>query len=275
MAYPAWYRYFNTGMQPLRTVDAQRLDSLTAALVKPPASELIVHEKFSFDPNSLGAEGLARLGFESRTINQIINYRNKGGQFRIKEDLFKIYAIDSSLVINLLEYINLPEKYPHKSVSRQPSKEKDQPTEPLFSKSKALTKFDLNLADTAMLQTVKGIGTVLSRRIVSFRDKLGGFANTGQLYEVYNLDSLVIAQLLDVAYLTDSSRVRTLPVNSAKEEELAAHPYISRKQARLIVAYRNQHGEYQAPADLLKVYLLDETDLQRLQPYLHFGQLNK
>ena len=46
---------------------------------------------------------------------------------------------------------------------------------------------ELNVADTAMLKSIYGIGEKLSVRIVKYRKKLGGFYSVEQLKEVYGL----------------------------------------------------------------------------------------
>jgi len=122
-----------------------------------------------------------------------------------------------------------------------------------------------------MLQTVSGIGSVLSARIISFRDKLGGFVRPEQLYEVYNLDSIVVNNLLAIAYIDPTFKPINLQINMATEEELRGHPYLNRNQARLIVAYRNQHGDFLGRQDLAKVYGMDEITLRRIMPYISWG----
>jgi competence protein ComEA len=270
MVYPTVHRLFSTGMQPLTEQDTQALDSLITLLSvdEDPSRDF---EKFAFNPNTASAETLAKLGFDSRSAKQIINYRRSGGAFQVKKDLLKIYSIDTTLVQSLYAFIQLPAV--KKTTLRSGPKSSPKATswsQPPEVKPKVFEKFDLNLADTAMLQTISGIGSVLSVRIISFRDKLGGFAKPEQLYDVYNLDSTAVEKLLQVAYLTDSTMVKRLAINFLLEEELAKHPYISSKQARLIVAYRNQHGKFTTKQDLLKVYLVDESDVTRLQPYLLF-----
>ena len=240
---------------------------------KPEPATAITIEQFVFDPNTASEESLGRLGFDERTAKQIINYRNKGGVFRIKNDLFKIYSIDSALVQSLMVFIDLPvtvkkKTYPVKRPGKESSVKDNRPV--VTSKPQPVEKFDLNLADTAMLQTVNGIGSVLSKRIITFRDKLGGFVYDTQVYEVYNLDSVVAEKLLEVSFLNEQSRVQKININAVSQETLESHPYISRKQARLIVAYRNQHGKFNTGDDLLKVYLVNEPDVHRLLPYLQF-----
>ena len=260
-------------MTPLSDSDAQKLDSLVALLSAPKPNAEVPKEVFHFNPNKVSEAELSRLGFSERVVRQLVNYRSKGGIFRIKDDLYKIYAIDSGLVNSLYAYIDLPISL--KSKRSTPKKVEEPKKEAGMLRmarkpSPKPEKFDLNRADTAMLQTVYGIGSVLSKRLVSFRNKLGGFVSEKQLYEVYNLDSVVIDSLLAVSFLAQSDNNRKILINSFTDKELAAHPYISWQQARLIVAYRNQHGDFREEADLLQVYLLEDNDINRLAPYLQF-----
>lgn len=272
MAYPTLHRYFSSGAEPVSNADARILDSLVAVLEQADSIEEIEPQQFQFNPNTASETELLSLGFSERTTKQIINYRAKGGKFRLKKDLYRIYSIDSALVTSLYKFINLPEEIvsvaeveanreieeKHNSISLRPSVEE------------SIERFDLNLADTAMLQTINGIGSVLSARIVSFRDKLGGFISTDQLNEVYNLDSSVVESLLDVAYIDSLTSIRFLEINIIDEENLANHPYLNYKQSRLIIAYRNQHGVFTSEEELLQVYLVNQADIERLRPYLKF-----
>ena len=54
---------------------------------------------------------------------------------------------------------------------------------------RSITVHDLNTATATELQDVKGIGPVLSNRIVKFRNRLGGFSGNEQLIEVLELPS--------------------------------------------------------------------------------------
>ena len=54
---------------------------------------------------------------------------------------------------------------------------------------------DLNMADSSDLIKLKGIGPVLARRILNFREALGGFYKVGQLQDVYQLPDSVFQSL--------------------------------------------------------------------------------
>ena len=259
--------------------DELMLDSLVVLLEKQQRNSKVAVKKpvnpHPFDPNHEPYAALQMLGFSDRIAQRIVNYREKGGVFKIRNDLYKIYDIDTSLVDELYNYIDLPDNLPDAEVTKKPKKERH--TKPEYKVKETpveLPVFDINVADTATLQTIKGIGSVLSRRIVDFRDKLGGFRKEGQLYEVYNLDSAVVVELLAKMYIEPDFVPRKLLINSVGEDELAGHPYITWQQARLIIAYRNQHGDYNSTEDLLKVYAIGEDDISRIDSYLDWAASN-
>ena len=262
-----------------RPEDQRLLDSLMVLLAADSVTGQVAAANkdtvFIFNPNVVSYQDLVRLGFAEKVAGRIINYRKKGGVFTVKADLYKIYAVDSALIKMLYPYIDLPARVAKPASFTRKNKPAGQKGTPdTVRTAKKLPQFDLNQADTAMLQTINGIGSVLSQRIVEFRTKLGGFISKNQLYEVYNLDSLVVARLLDRAYIEPEFKPQLLAINRATIAELAAHPYLSWQQARLIVAYRNQHGSFTAAADLLEVYAVDKEDVKRIAPYIDWSPTN-
>ncbi len=67
-----------------------------------------VYELFEFDPNTVSREDLKRLGLSAKAINIMMNYRKKGGTFRKREDLSKIYGITEDDFERLFPYIKIP-----------------------------------------------------------------------------------------------------------------------------------------------------------------------
>ena len=259
--------------------DEKLLDSLVVLLEKEQNSRQvnanIAIRAHNFNPNDASQPELQTLGFSEKIAQRIINYRDKGGVFRIKGDLYKIYDIDSSLVDELYDFIELPKKVVRIETKNKPDLEIiNQPEFVNKVTPVELPDFDINTADTATLKTIKGIGSVLSKRIIDFRENLGGFIDSNQLYEVYNLDSVVVLRLISNMYIDANFIPGKLPINQASEEELAGHPYLSWQQARLIIAYRNQHGDFNSSQELLKVYAIDEKDLNRIVSYLDWTPSN-
>ena len=214
---------------------------------------------FVFNPNKASLEDLTNLGFSKNLSNRIIKYRAKGGKFKIKHDLDKIYGMDSSLYLRLVPFIDLPEKITSSASKTAIVR---------LAKKIPLERFDLNLADTSQLIKIDGIGPKLSLRITAYRNRLGGFVSLDQLREVYGLDSAVIHHLINQAFIQEDFRPRQLNINTADEKKLSSLPYLKFALAKSIAVYRFQHGEFSSVEGLKKIALMDETTFQKIKPYI-------
>ena len=238
------------------------LDSLEGILVRADsavgAGEGPVAQAFQFDPNTATEMELVSLGFPDWLSARIVRYRDKGGRFKRKSDLLKIYGMDSASYLRLYPFIDLPEA---KVVSPQAQ-------DKLLTVHSADTAFDLNEADTASLKKIRGIGSVLAQRIVRYRQSLGGFVRKEQLYEVYRLDSPAAEALSRASFIREDFIPRPIGVNSLDEYELSRHPYIGNRLAEAIVAFRFQHGPFGSIEDIQGIQLVDDSLFVRITPYL-------
>ena len=133
-------------------------------------------------------------------------------------------------------------------------------------RKKAFT-VDLNRGDTLDFQELRGIGPAYARRIVAYRERLGGFVDKAQLLEVWGVDSALYDRIAPSLELS-TAPVRRLNINSLSVQELKQHPYLDYYQAKEIVRHRERYGAFQSPADLRKVNLLDAETCARLIPYV-------
>jgi competence ComEA-like helix-hairpin-helix protein len=241
--------------------ETHKLDSLVQlmAMTQTEASSSLAPVLFPFDPNKATQSELTSLGFSKTLASRIENYRNKGGEFRIKKDLLRLYGMDSSLYAQLYPYMLLPESL----VKR----------EKFVTEKKNVAKIekiktDLNQADTAALKEVYGIGEKLSLRIINYRNSLGGFIQTSQLKEVYGLDSMVVNRILKNFFIPDVVEPTKININTASEEVLAKHPYIKYKNAKAIVAFRYQHKAFNELDELLNIKVIDQNTFDKIKPYL-------
>lgn len=279
---------------PAEVVDEKALDSLAAELnrqvpekktysnnekLEQPKSKVAIRLR-NFDPNTTSIQDFERLGIPTFIAKRIDNYRNKGGKFKKKEDLLRIYDFPSDVYQQLEPYIFLPETKDNaitNSVATERStKYENKEVTPTDFKSenktyvkKAIIPFDINTADTSQLIQLKGIGSTLSLRIIKFRDGLGGFHATSQFSDVFGLDSVAVSELNKYARI--GSPANKIKINEATVEELTKQTYLKNKKlATVIVNYRTQHGPYQNIDDLKKIRILDEATIQKLAPYLEF-----
>ena len=128
---------------------------------------------------------------------------------------------------------------------------------------------ELNTADSSALTRIHGIGPSFARRIIAYRQKLGGFLSKEQLKEVYGLDSEKYAEINNQIRL-DASRVKKFDINTVDFEALRHFPYLSYKQANAVIQYRVQHGNYQSLNDMRDIALLNDEILSKIAPYITF-----
>ncbi len=128
---------------------------------------------------------------------------------------------------------------------------------------------DINTADSAAWVALNGIGPGFAKRIMTYREKLGGFYQVDQLKEVYGLDSLWVKE--NKALLKVGGGVyRFLAVNQVEWKDFK-HPYLPYGQSKVVLAYRKQHGVLKDFEALEKIHLLDLVAWKRLKPYLSFA----
>ncbi len=220
---------------------------------------------FYFDPNRLDREGWQQLGLPERTITTIENYRSRGGKFFRPEDFKKIFGLKPEEYDRLYPYIRIESKEPEAAspALRAARTNKEKQVDPV----PGAAAIDINAADTGAFRKLRGIGPVLSRRIVAYRQKLGGFYTVDQLAEVYGLPDSTFERIRP--YLEcRATTVERININMAPEAVLKDHPYIKYRLAAAVIAYREQHGAFRAPEDIKKLHLVTEEIFEKIAPYL-------
>jgi competence protein ComEA len=212
-------------------------------------------ELFSFNPNNLPEADWKRMGFSEKQIHSIKNYEGKGGKFRTKEDVAKMYAISKEEFRLIEPYIVIPEKPDEKKLV--PEKYK-----------KEILMVDIGTADSVELEKLPMVGSYLAKKIFTYREKLGGFYSISQVKEVRGMRDSSMMAILPHIMLKDSLNLRKINLNTADYNELNEHPYIDNVIANIIVSYRTQHGPFKSTEDLRKVALVDEELYRKIAPYL-------
>lgn len=221
------------------------------------------YELFSFDPNTLSADGWRKLGIRDKTIRTIQNYISKGGRFRKPEDVKKIYGLTPGEYERIAPFISIKE---NSLTGRTSSNQTDEKTT-VRTITPRYSIIDINTADTTAFISLPGIGSKLSARIVTFREKLGGFYSIDQLAETYGLPDSTFQKIRQYLKL-ENTTIKKINVNTATVDELKAHPYIKYYLANPIVAFRNEHGLFSKLDDLKKIMVVTEEIFNKIAPYL-------
>lgn len=218
----------------------------------------IKYSLFQFDPNQVSKADLIKLGISDRVASSIINYRLKGGRFKVADDLRKIYGLSPALANQLIPFVvieatlNTPSFSAHRhTLSFKP------------------VKLDINSADSISFAGLPGIGSRLSSRIVRYRERLGGFYELNQLREVYGINDSILKQIDQMIHLDDFS-VNRMNINEVDYEKLSRHPYLGYSKARLLISFRKANGKIKNRDDLMKAALFDSISVAKILPYCVF-----
>ena len=222
-----------------------------------------------FDPNTVDSMTLLHLGFKPWQAKNMLKYRAKGGRYRQKEDMKKLYGMTDSMYIALEPYICIQQDSIAVDSAQVDTIHLD--SLPKWRSIKKDTILNLRTADTTELKLIRGIGSYRAKMIVRYREQLGGYARVEQILEARGMDKVVADSILPHFYI-DSVVLNKMPVNKIRPEVLHRHPYLSFEQAKAIYEYRRRHIRIKSAEELKKIKGLSPSDIEKISIYLDFSQ---
>lgn len=191
-------------------------------------------ESFRFDPNTVSTDDLCRLGFTRKQAESIDNYRKKGGRFHRSSDFSKSFVVSDSIFRRLEPFIDIP-------------------------------LLDLNVADSAALDALPGIGGWFAMKIIEHRKALGGYSYKEQLMDIYRFDREKYDGLSDLVTI-GKDNVTPYPLWKLSADSLRLHPYISDYEtAKAVVLFReNNDKEQWTIENLAEAGVLSEVNAEKM-----------
>lgn len=214
-------------------------------------------EYSDFDPNKIGVIEWMKMGLSPKQAASIEKLKAKGFKFYKPEDLEKIFVLSDEKKKEMLPYVKIDgsafvSKFPEKKYEKKEAEK---------------YVLDINTADSSLFERQRGIGPSLARRIVNYRERLGGFISVSQVAEVWGLPDSTF-QLLKDRMVVNEVSVSKLNINAADFETLRKHPYFNYTFAKVIVNYRSQHGNFKSVNDLENIPVITDSIFQKMKPYV-------
>ncbi len=229
--------------------------------------------EFFVDVNGADSSEFTRLrGIGPVLASRIVRFREKAGGFDSIQQVAATYGLSGETFDYIVPYLRLDsallvayrQQLPHES-----------PATPA-------RKLDLNEASASELERLPGIGPVLSKRIVKYRNSLGGFQSVDDLSEVYGLPPETLIKIRPLLTLQSAvaeqdegpDLIFPIDLNTSDEQALARIPGLGEREAQRIVKFRELLGFYYQTDQLSQVYGLDSEQVTKLSPYLKIGDLS-
>jgi DNA uptake protein ComE-like DNA-binding protein len=155
-------------------------------------------------------------------------------------------------------YLNYPLKYKQRSYDSLNS-------HPVPARE--ILIIELNSADTFDLQRLNGIGPAFARRIVRYRERLGGFTDKSQVREVFGMDTARY-DLISGHLTVNPDSVHRINLNTVTFKELLSHPYFPFEITKAIMMYRKDHKQFRDISELRNIPLIDDSVFMKINAYL-------
>ncbi|MFK8283851.1 helix-hairpin-helix domain-containing protein [Capnocytophaga canis] len=234
----------------------KQVDSLRTVALRPKKDTI-----YPFNPNYITDYKGYILGMSTEEIDRLLAFRKQGKFVNSTQEFQNITKISDSLLKKIAPAFKFPEW-----VNNKKSNDYQKVKTSLTSSHKE--KQDINTATKEQLMEVKGVGNVLSDRILKYKERLQGFVEMDQLAEVYGLETDVVERL------KIQFEVKTLPnivkkdINLITLRELAKIPYLKYEEAKKIIGLRSELGNFKKFDDFLEINEFDTLKIRKLQFYL-------
>ena len=240
------------------TIAQQKIDSLKLAKAK--AAKESTYRVYPFNPNFLKEGKAYRLGLSAEEHDKLLDYRDQDQWINSAEDFQEVTGISDELLKEISPYFKFPDW-----VIEQQNEKPNPNVRPQLSFEQ---KKDLNTVTAEDLQQINGIGEVLSKRIITYRNKIGKFRSDIQLKDVYGLKYEVIENITAQITVKTNLDQPKININQASLIELAEIPYFDYELAREIFQFIKVNEGLSDFEELSKLQQFPTHKIDRIKLYL-------
>jgi DNA uptake protein ComE-like DNA-binding protein len=219
----------------------------------------------NFDPNTVTEKELLEMGFSPRVSSNIIKFRRAGGNFREAADMKKIYGMSVEEYNRIYAFIVIPADT--SAYIKYENYELDIKDEYFIDEEIETFTIEVNSAREDEIMKIRGIGEVLSARIVKYREVLGGYSRIDQLAEVYGINDSLL-RYIENYIVVDTGLIRKLSINNSDYGQLLRHPYIDKTTVDGIMELRLFLEEQIILPDLKRYGIMHDSIYEKVKNYL-------
>jgi len=240
------------------SVIQHKIDSL-----KKVKNDSLTQPIYQFNPNFLTDFRAYQMGMSEQEIDRLLDFRKKGKYANSAIEFQQVTGISDSLLSMMSPLFKFPE-WTQKNKHDQSSKK---------ALNQAQTSSpekiqDLNSVSADDLSRINGVSDKLAKRIIAYRNKLQGFYEDDQLFEVYYLDKEVGDQILKSFQVIEKPLIQKVDINAASFKEILKIPYIDYKLTQRICNYRDENIHFNDLEELKKIDSFPIEKFDRIALYL-------
>ncbi|HPF11855.1 MAG TPA: helix-hairpin-helix domain-containing protein [Flavobacteriaceae bacterium] len=217
------------------------------------------YKVYPFNPNFITDFKAYTLGMSPMQFDKLKAYRDQGKWINSVADFKKVTGVDEVWLDSISPLFKFPDWVSHPKPK----------SKTFFKKEKSFNeKTDLNLATVEDLEEVYGIGPAFSKRILEFREKLGGFSDEVQLYFVYGLKPETVENVLKDFTVKTPKEITKMNINKVSASDIATLPGISFSLAKDIWEFVQLREGISKLGELTKIEGMSPQKLALIELYL-------
>lgn len=199
------------------------------------------------------------------------------------------------------------EKVTEKTTKKsQQTKEIPDNTEENLEENTEILWININTADIAELEKLKGIGTATAQEIIRYREENGDFANIDELINVKGIGEIKLNDIRECIYVDNPyireteqeivteqieqeeepateeeitehiptlEEIAPIDINTAEKEELMLLPNVDEQTAESIIELRERIGAFSNPLELIYIDELTQKEVSELLEFVMVGNM--
>jgi competence ComEA-like helix-hairpin-helix protein len=221
---------------------------------------------YPFNPNFISDYKGYKLGMSVLEIDRLLVFRKENKFVNSAKEFQNVTKVSDSLLNAIAPYF----KFPDWVNRNKETKEYKYGQHLAFAKKEKIVLIDINQASKEDFIKINGIGEAISIRILTQKEKLGGFVSMEQLKEVWGLSPEVILNLNTHFVLSKPTTLHKININNASLKELSQFFYFKYELAKQIVKYRSMYGDFKNIEDLIKINGFPVEKANYIALYLDF-----
>ena len=224
---------------------------------------------YPFNPNFISDYKGYKLGMTLEQIDKLHHFRKQNKYVNSNAEFQQLTGVSDAWMKQYAQYFKFPDWVTKKSDTKFETNFENK--YPKFEKKE--TKIiiqDINTADQEELEKVYMIGEKMALKIITEREKFGGFVDMEQLGFIWGISPDAIADLNKRFQVKSNVGIKKIKINELPIKELQQFPYFNYYIAKNIVTYRSMNGEIKNIDDLTNIKQFPVEKIKIIAVYLEF-----
>lgn len=204
---------------------------------------------YPFNPNFISDYKGYKLGMSVQELDRLFAFRKQNKFVNSVKEFQNVTKVSDSLLSVIAPFFKFPDWVNNKKEFKAYKNNENS----VFNKKEKIILIDINQATKEDLIKINGVGEVISLRILTQKEKLGGFVSMEQLKDVWGLSPEVIQNINLHFTITKLPDIHKIDINNASLKELSHFFYFKYELAKQIVKYRSMNGDFKKIEDLIKI----------------------